>query len=80
MLCMKRGSYEVRKLYACMKENNTEQLISIIKYIENNYPHAEYDGSHNYHIPMWRTVAHFLWLKLSNRVSKHFQLKKICLK
>ena len=43
-------------VYQCIEENNTQQILPIIKYIEDNFPSATFDeyNSEKSHIPTWR--------------------------
>ena len=43
-------------VYKCIEENNTQQILPIIKYINDNYTSAIFDeyNSEKSHIPTWR--------------------------
>ena len=47
---------KIDDVYKCIEETNTDQVIPIIKYIEENYPQAIFDeyNSEKTHIPTWR--------------------------
>ncbi len=46
----------LKDVYKYIEENNTHQLLPVIKYIGENYPQAVFDeyNSEKSHIPTWR--------------------------
>lgn len=65
-------------VYACIEENNTQQILPIIKYIEDNFPDATFDeyNSEKSHITIWRIQdkyvgigcrKHYISVYFSNR-------------
>ncbi len=69
---------KIEFVYKCIEETGTHQIIPIIKYIETNYPDADFDeyNSEKSHIPTWRIEEnyigigcrkHYISLYFSNR-------------